>query len=364
MSGGSGRVRTGGGPSRQARVENERLWVDAQISGGGGGIAANVTIVGPLPVPVDIVSSITLPVLITGQPISVTGVVAISGPVTVTGTVAVSSVIPGTGATNLGKAHGQVFQAGDVGVMPLSLISGVYSPLQSDAAGRLNVSLGSGATSIGKTEETAHVSGDIGVMQLAVRQDVIAPLAVNGSYIPHTTDNLGRLNVTLGVGTTSVGKAEDAPHASGDVGVMSLAVRQDTLAALAANGDYIPLTTDALGRLRVLAMEPYTVLPLSSSTNGRPIVVDTTGFVAIHTVAALSVDTITIYATNIGTTDRTIYLGWGGTGTGDTIYAFVPAGETVVVASEYVANATVAITARLNVAGTVRVVGQVVRRAV
>lgn len=58
--------------------------------------------------------------------------------------------------------------------------------------------------------------------------------------------------VVPGTDATHLGKAEDAQHASGDVGVMALAVRTDTAAARAGTtGDYIPLTTDALGNLRV-----------------------------------------------------------------------------------------------------------------
>jgi hypothetical protein len=46
-------------------------------------------------------------------------------------------------------------------------------------------------------------------------------------------------------------KAEDAAHVTGDAGVMALAVRADTAAALAGTtGDYIPLSTDEVGRLR------------------------------------------------------------------------------------------------------------------
>ena len=45
--------------------------------------------------------------------------------------------------------------------------------------------------------------------------------------------------------------AEDRAHASGDEGYMTLGVRQDVLAALAANGDYIPLSFDASGNLYV-----------------------------------------------------------------------------------------------------------------
>jgi hypothetical protein len=57
-------------------------------------------------------------------------------------------------------------------------------------------------------------------------------------------------------GATNLGKAEDTAHTTGDVGVMALAVRNDTVSALAANGDYIPLTTDSSGRLRTIVSGP------------------------------------------------------------------------------------------------------------
>jgi len=51
---------------------------------------------------------------------------------------------------------------------------------------------------------------------------------------------------------TGILKDEDDAHASGDSGVMTLAVRSDTAAASSGtDGDYEPLHTDALGRLRV-----------------------------------------------------------------------------------------------------------------
>ncbi len=61
----------------------------------------------------------------------------------------------------------------------------------------------------------------------------------------------GSINVSVGVGATSLGKAEDAVHASGDTGVMSLAVRNDAGTALAADGDYIPLMVNSSGALYV-----------------------------------------------------------------------------------------------------------------
>lgn len=74
-----------------------------------------------------------------------------------------------------------------------------------------------------------------------------------------TTANGMDVNVTQqvpGVGATNLGKAEDAAHTSGDTGVMVLAVRNDTPSALAtSNGDYIPLTTDSVGRLQTRNIE-------------------------------------------------------------------------------------------------------------
>ena len=66
--------------------------------------------------------------------------------------------------------------------------------------------------------------------------------------------DIGDVDVTSiipGVGATNLGKAEDAAHASGDTGVMMLAVRQDTQVDFGADGDYVPFSIDADGALRV-----------------------------------------------------------------------------------------------------------------
>jgi hypothetical protein len=55
-----------------------------------------------------------------------------------------------------------------------------------------------------------------------------------------------------GTGATNFGKAEDAAHTSGDVGVMMLGVRNDAGTVLAGTtGDYIPFSFDANGYVRV-----------------------------------------------------------------------------------------------------------------
>lgn len=66
-----------------------------------------------------------------------------------------------------------------------------------------------------------------------------------GVHTPHYNID----SVTPGTAAANLGKAEDAAHASGDTGVMALAVRRDTPAALAADGDYLPVIVDAEGRL-------------------------------------------------------------------------------------------------------------------
>lgn len=142
---------------------------------------------------------------------------------------------------------------------------------------------GTGATQLGKAEDAAHTGGDTGVMALAVRQDTAAALAgTDGDYIPIIVDASGRLHVnvgniaagtnaigklaansgvdigdvdvtsvTPGTAAASLGKAEDAAHTSGDVGVMALGVQQAVSAATGAEGDYAPLQLDSRGQLHV-----------------------------------------------------------------------------------------------------------------
>lgn len=67
-----------------------------------------------------------------------------------------------------------------------------------------------------------------------------------------------------GTGASSLGKAEDAPHTTGDVGVMMLAVADAEPPALtAAAGDYAPLLVDAFGQLYVKAGGARTVVDVT-----------------------------------------------------------------------------------------------------
>ena len=72
---------------------------------------------------------------------------------------------------------------------------------------------------------------------------------------------------------------EDTTHASGDVGELMFAVRNDTEAALAGtDGDYAPLQTDAAGRLRTT--------PHAAATWTETTTADNAAATATHALAA------------------------------------------------------------------------------
>lgn len=86
-----------------------------------------------------------------------------------------------------------------------------------------------------------------------------------GAALPAGTNAIGKLaansgvdigdvdvtSVVPGTSATSLGKAEDAAHSSGDTGVMALGVRNDSMADLAGtDGDYTALATTSSGRVQ------------------------------------------------------------------------------------------------------------------
>jgi hypothetical protein len=92
-------------------------------------------------------------------------------------------------------------------------------------------------------------------------QPISGSVSITGSVIP-------------GTGSTNLGKAEDAPHTSGDVGVFALAVRNDALAALSSTDlDYTPISVTSSGVVRV---DPSGTTTQPVSDAGSSLTVDTT----------------------------------------------------------------------------------------
>lgn len=199
----------------------------------------------------------------------------------------------------------------------------------------LDVNIKSGSSSGTQyTEDAAAAANPVGNALIVVREDARAGslvsadgdnVALRGNnagelYVKHTdaipvTDNAGSLTVdnagtfavqattvgtiTPGTAATSLGKAEDAGHSSGDVGVMALAVRNDTRGTLAGTDlDYAPPQLNAAGDLRVdIAAMNGVATTMGNGASGTgvqrvTIANDSTGVIAtvstVTTVAALT----------------------------------------------------------------------------
>lgn len=155
-----------------------------------------------------------------------------------------------------------------------------------------------------KAEDAAHSSGDTGNYVLAVRQDTLASsTSTDGDYASFKVDSVGSLytkdtdatallttidtdtgviagdTTSIDATLTALSKAEDSAHTTGDQGIQTLAVRNDTLASLVdTDGDYAPLQVDANGAL-------YTNISNTIAINDAALA-DTSIANAVNTLAA------------------------------------------------------------------------------
>lgn len=143
---------------------------------------------------------------------------------------------------------------------PLSTIGGgteataLRVTVATDSTGVLSVDDNGGSLTVDNAA-LAVVGGGVEAtaLRVTIASDSTGVLSVDDNGGSLTVDGTVAVSaVVAGTGATNLGKAEDAGHTSGDVGVMLLAVRNDTPVALAGTDlDYIPLSTDAAGALRV-----------------------------------------------------------------------------------------------------------------
>jgi len=139
--------------------------------------------------------------------------------------------------------------------------------------GQAGITAGAGAVAA-NTPRVTHASDDPAVVALEIidnaisgsemQVDVVAPLPAGtnaiGKLAANTGVDIGDVDVTSivpGTGATNLGKAEDATHTTGDVGVMALGVRTDVPNAVAAGttGEYSFVGTDMAGGLRTALYE-------------------------------------------------------------------------------------------------------------
>lgn len=138
--------------------------------------------------------------------------------------------------------------------------------IASDSTGVLSVDDNGGSLTVDGTV-TANLAagtnniGDVDILSIAAGDNNIGNVdVVTLPALPAGTNNIGDIDVLSiipGTGATNLGKAEDAAHTSGDVGVLNLGVRVDTpnVALSSTDADYSPLVTNKLGSLRVAVQE-------------------------------------------------------------------------------------------------------------
>lgn len=161
---------------------------------------------------------------------------------------------------------------GDIGAARMSANRNMYTTLR-DAAGNergANVSAGN-ALLVDASATTQPVSGtvtanlaagtnnigDVDILSIAAGDNNIGNVdVVSLPALAAGTNNIGDvdvLSVVPGTSATSLGKAEDAAHTTGDTGVEMLAVRRDANTSLVdTDGDYAPLQVNAGGSLKVV----------------------------------------------------------------------------------------------------------------
>jgi hypothetical protein len=151
-----------------------------------------------------------------------------------------------TEATN--GNHRAVIVIGDpstnAGVAPVDATAGLKVDLGADN----DVVLGAGTNGIGKL--TANDGVDIGDVTINNASGAAAVNIQDGGNSITIDGSVAVSSVTPGTNNTSLGKAEDAAHASGDVGVMSLGVRAAAPTDRSAgptDGDYEPYAVNEVG---------------------------------------------------------------------------------------------------------------------
>lgn len=137
-------------------------------------------------------------------------------------------------------------------------------------------------------------------------------LPTNGTGVIATVGTVttltGTTTLTPGTGATNLGKAEDGAHTSGDVGVMDLAVRNDTMADFTgADNDYTPKAVTLKGQQLTAnaprARKVFQVTTITASTSETTVL--TAAASTFHDVYGVIVTNTSATATEVAFKDDT-----------------------------------------------------------
>ncbi len=188
-----------------------------------------------------------------------TGVIATVGAVTAltnalpAGTNVIGHVITDTGSTTAVTGNVTVVQPTGTNlhvVTDSGTITTVSTVSSVTAVG--TITPGTAASSLGKAEDAAHSSGDVGVFALGVANEAQTTFAADGDYIARATDTKGN---ALVVGNL----ADDAASAGNPVRVGAVAKSPDGSdpGNVSAENDVAALTSDLNRRLLVNTAHPW-----------------------------------------------------------------------------------------------------------
>lgn len=184
----------------------------------------------------------------------------------------------GSGTPMMGFATADAVDSGDVGVIAMTTSRAMHVQVQNASIavtdnggsltvdGSVSVTDGGGSITVDGSVTASLAAGTNNIGDVDVLTLPALPAGTNNigdvdvltlPALPTGANTIGSIasittSVTPGTGAANLGKAEDAVHASGDTGVMALAVRQDADTSLvSASGDYAPLQVNSTGSLKV-----------------------------------------------------------------------------------------------------------------
>jgi len=162
----------------------------------------------------------------------------------------------------------------------------------------------------GTVAEGSAVAGNPVVIGLDDGTNVVRAQGNAGGDLKITLDNenVAVVGLTPGNSSAQLGKLEDGIHVTGDTGVMSLAVRNDDLAALAGtDGDYAPLQVTQNGALLTCqaANDDYKYAVIDDAVSGNNTLV--------AAVASRKIRVLSLFMISAGTVIARFEDGAGGT---------------------------------------------------
>lgn len=211
-------------------------------------------------------------------------------PVSIAGTVAVSNA----GLTNLDVALSTRLKPADTlaAVTSLTQFNGVAIALNTGvrSAGTLRVTVATDdvvpVTNAGLTNLDVALS-----TRLKPADTLAAVTTVTTVTTVSTVTAVSSVNAVVpGTAATNLGKAEDAPHTSGDVGVAALGVRNDLEANLtSADLDYGAIALDTSGRVRTREISNLIATTISGANATVTLTIAAAGAGLFHYITSLEI---------------------------------------------------------------------------